>query len=64
MLDLNRKLYTCRVKCAICMKLLGEGHHLVKELRPNIPRKACLEHPDTEKYGFVLEWEPEDEQPI
>lgn len=59
------KLYTCVMKCAICLKQLGTQKHVphrqfsgepVRWSTVRADYKACVEHPN---YGFIVEWEPE-----
>jgi len=55
------RLYTCRMKCAICMKTLGVATHVEKSSGVRIDYNECVMHRPLSRYGSVLEWDPEGE---
>ena len=55
----KQKLYTVKMKCAVCMKTLGIATHVEKDPGIKIDYNECVLHRPIGRYGVVLEWQPE-----
>jgi hypothetical protein len=62
----DENLFTCTMKCAMCLKTLGSQKHIPHTPFSGEPVRwstvkanytPCAEHPN---YGFMVEWSPED----
>jgi hypothetical protein len=53
------KLYTCVMKCAICLRELGVAYHVLKTPGVRIDFSDCPLHKPLSRYGSLLEWSPE-----
>jgi len=53
------KLYTCIMKCAMCLRELGVAYHVPKTPGTRMEHKECPDHKPLE---FVLEWQAEEQR--